>query len=38
MAIGHFQTNFSQWTIKLDNGWSHFLYISIGANKIWNQF
>jgi len=31
--IGHFQTNFSQWPIKLDFDGPHFLYISIGAIK-----
>ena len=31
ITVGHwpFQTNFSQWPIKLDFGWPHFLYISI---------
>ena len=28
-----FQTNFSQWPIKFDFGWPHFLYISIEAIK-----
>ena len=34
LAIGQFQTNFSQWPIILE---PHFLYNSIGVKKIWNH-